>query len=343
MLKKIFKITGLILFMLIAGLAAFIFLTGPALPPQTEEVIEKVLQSGLPEHIKGDTGFAVTEDGIMIWYESRMPARSSKGTVLLIMGITTDAFGWPERFMQIFLDSGYQVIRHDHRGTGKSDWIREWKRSDPYTLKDMAADGVAILNHLGIDKAHIVGLSMGGMIGQELAIHYPDRTLSLTSIMSSGCIDDPDLPPVSKKVPLKMVRAGIRYASGRTERGLLRMHVAVRTILKGEADYDLDLEEITQRALYNIRNRGAYNPKAPIQHAAAIYASGSRYEGLKNLKIPTLIIHGTLDPFIPMEHGKKCAEVIPGAKSLWIEGLAHDLPKGLMDTMAVEVIRYFPN
>jgi pimeloyl-ACP methyl ester carboxylesterase len=113
------------------------------------------------------------------------------------MGIANDALAWPEHFIQPLVDSGFQVIRYDHRGTGLSDWIDRWDRDNPYSLGDMANDAIAVLNKLKINKAHVIGVSMGGMIAQTMAINHPERIMSLASLMSSGYIEDPNLEGIS--------------------------------------------------------------------------------------------------------------------------------------------------
>jgi pimeloyl-ACP methyl ester carboxylesterase len=146
------------------------------LPPGTDETIERVLQLELPDVVQGQTGYA-DSDGVEIWYESMEPQGTPKGTVLLVMGIGNDALAWPGYFIQPMVDAGYRVVRHDHRGTGLSDWMEDWDPAQPYMLEDMAGDGIAVLNALGVDKAHVVGISLGGMIAQQMAISYPGRNV----------------------------------------------------------------------------------------------------------------------------------------------------------------------
>ena len=187
-----------ILLLLLAGLLIYAFASGPALPPETDAIIEDVLNSELSEVIVGQTGFASSHD-LKIWYESISPEGSSKGTVLLIMANGGDALIWPPKFVRAFVDAGYQVIRYDHRGTGMSDRVENWDRKNPYSVADMAGDAVAVLDALKIQKAHLVGLSMGGMIAQEVATNHPDRVASLTLMMTSGYVGDPDLPGLTSR------------------------------------------------------------------------------------------------------------------------------------------------
>jgi predicted alpha/beta-fold hydrolase len=192
---KLLKILGITLLILLAGIIILIFFTGPKLPDNTDTIIDNIINSELPEFVKGKSGYVVSDNN-KIWYESIVPEDSNKGAILLFMGMATDALGWPQTFIDKFVDSGYQVIRYDYRGTGLSDWIEDWQQK-PYSIADLAKDAKTILDTLKISKAHLVGLSLGGMVAQEFAIENPDRTLTLTSIMSSGNIADKDLPKVS--------------------------------------------------------------------------------------------------------------------------------------------------
>lgn len=339
-LKKTAIIIGFVVLLVLAGSIFYISSSGPTLPKETNQIIENVIKEPLPELIKGKTGFARSH-GLNIWYESISPKDSSKGAVLLIMGISNDALGWPQKFINALTDSGYQVIRHDHRGTGMSDWVKNWDENNPYPLSDMADDGIALLNSLGIRKAHIVGISMGGMIAQELAINHPDRVLTLTSMMSSGYIEDPELPKISSEVAWELIKTAIKYGIIGGEKNMIKLNIASRIILMGNAKYDLNMKEISEYVLYNIRKRKGYTPGVSKQHQAAVRLSGSRYEKLKILNMPTLIIHGISDPFIPIGHGKKCASLIPNADSLWLENMGHDIPDNLTETIVKKIITNF--
>ncbi len=323
--KKILKFGGLALLAIVACASVYLYNSGPEMPSETDAMITSVLESPIPELVKGKKGFAKSQ-GLNIWYESITPKRPVKGTVLLIMGISNDALGWPGQFIGALVDSGYQVIRYDHRGTGESDWIKDWSSKHPYSLADMADDGVAVMNSLGIQKAHVVGISMGGMIAQELAINHPERVATLNSVMSSGYIEDPELPPISSEVAWDLVKVALKYGIIGTDRNMIKMHIASRIILRGKANYPLDTKDLAEQVLYDIRKRKGYNSNVSRQHQAAVFLSGSRYEKLRQLPMPTLIIHGMSDPFIPIAHGKKCAAIIPKADSLWVQNMGHDLP-----------------
>jgi pimeloyl-ACP methyl ester carboxylesterase len=257
------------------------------------------------------------------------------------MGIGNDALAWPGYFIQPMVDAGYRVVRHDHRGTGLSDWIEDWDPEHPYTLNDMAGDGIAVLDDLGVGQAHVVGISLGGMIAQQMAISHPERVASLTSIMSSGYAQDPELPGLSIETATELAKLGIKYGLLGSEKSTLKMFVASQQVLMGDPAYDLDVQTLSEQALYNLRVRRGYNPQASQQHSAATSASGSRYEDLARLEVPALIIHGTSDPFIPIAHGEKCARSIPGAQTLWVEGMGHDMPRIFVDAILKEMLEHF--
>jgi pimeloyl-ACP methyl ester carboxylesterase len=339
-IKKNHKNRGHKPILLLSVVAFYIYSTTPKLPDETESIIKAVMKDPLAEIIKGKTGYAKSQ-GLDIWYESISPKDTPKGTILLIMGISNDALGWPPKFIQAFVDSGYQVIRYDHRGTGMSDWVKNWDSKNPYSLTDMANDGVAVLNSLGVPKAHILGVSMGGMIAQELAIKNPNRVKSLISIMSSGYIVDTTLPPISSNIALELIKISLKYGIIGGEENMIKLHAASRLILRNNASNDFNVKDLARQVLYNMRQRKGYNSNVSAQHQAAVQSSGSRYDKLKMLEIPTLIVHGNSDPFIPIEHGKKCVAIIPHADSLWVENMGHDIPDNCIKLISKKVIATF--
>lgn len=339
-LKNIFKIIGIITLILLIGGAVYLYQSGPKLPKETNQIIAEVMAKPLPKMIRGETGFADNQ-GIQIWYENILPIEPPKGTVLLLMGISNDAMAWPQKFITAFVDSGYQVIRYDHRGTGMSDWMVDWDIQNSYSITDMAADAVAVLEKLEVQKAHIIGVSMGGMIAQEMAIHFPEKMESLTSIMSSGNIMDDSLPGISLNVVYQLVKVSLKYGLIGGEKNIVKLHLASRLILQGSAEYELNIREITEQVLYNIQQRKGYHSNASKQHQAAVMQAGSRYEQLKHSTIPTMIIHGKSDPFIPMAHGQKCASTIPKTDSLWVEGMGHDIPDKFVALISQKIMANF--
>ena len=314
--------------------------TIPKLSLEAKSIIKKAVKSEIPEIVKGETGFAMN-NSVKIWYESLQAKDSVKATVLLIMGIANDGLAWPDYFIQPMIDSGYQVIRFDYRGTGLSDWMEDWSKSNAYSLSDIADDGIAILDKLQIKNAHLIGLSMGGMVAQEISINYPDRVLSLTSIMSSGYIEDPELPGVSVDMINDFIKLCIKYGTFKSEIKALKLQITARHLLMGDKECELDYKKISEMVLYNIRNRNGYNFKVLKQHSHAISISGSRYTNLEKIQTPSLIIHGKSDPFIPLAHSEKYAEFIPNAKIFWIDDLGHDIPEEFSDTILNRIFTFY--
>jgi pimeloyl-ACP methyl ester carboxylesterase len=329
----------LVSLLVVVSTAIYLYFYGPKLPEDIDRTIDGIFQSDLPEFLKGETGYIYPEN-TSVWYESIGKGGSTKGAILLFMGIANDAFGWPQEFIDRLVGSGYQVIRYDYRGTGMSDWMPDWKRS-PYSLTDLALDAKQILEVLQITKAHLVGVSMGGMIAQEFAIHFPQKALTLTSIMSSGNILDKNTKGLSMKIIFDLIKIGLKYGIFPTERQIIKMHIAARIILRGDADYRIDVKGIAEQVLYNLRKRNGYNPHVSAQHKEAVRRSGSRYERLKQLKIPSLVIHGKNDPFIPIDHSKKLASVLSNTKTKWFANMGHDIPFSLYDALIAELINNF--
>lgn len=340
-MKKVLKILGIGIVILLLSLVAYVFLNTPKLPTNADAIIEEVLNAEIPEFVKGETGY-VKNGAVKIWYESIMPVDTNKGAILLFMGISNDALGWPQSFLDKFVHSGYQVIRFDYRDTGFSDWD-ENSENTSYSLADLATDSKIVLDSLGLDKANILGVSLGGMVAQEFAINYPNRTNTLTSIMSSGNIFDENLPPISLDVTFDLIKTSIRYGVIPSDKNNIKLHITARKILRGSADYAIDIRETSEQVLYNLRRRKGYNSKASSQHQEASYRSGSRYDKLKELEIPTLIIHGLNDPFIPIEHSKKLATILPNAKTKWIKNMGHDIPLEFTDIIYEEVDEIIKN
>ncbi|MBZ0297196.1 MAG: alpha/beta hydrolase [Anaerolineae bacterium] len=321
------------LFLLIcfAAILAYLRSTKPTLPPETDMIIDDVLNSDLPEFVVGQTGYA-TSDGLRIWYECIAPEGPTRGTVLLLVGSGGSALDWPPKFVQTFVDAGYQTIRYDNRGTGISDRVQNWSRKNSYSIVDMAGDATAVLDALNIPQAHLIGLSMGGMIAQEVAIAHPDRIASLTLLSTSGFIGDPDLPSLTSSYLLTSFAKGIpllKYRILGGERNLIKERLAKVIAFIGYED--LDIRETAELVLYDLRKRSGVSISGVFQHQVAVTVSGSRYDRLKTLRVPTLVVHGTDDPIIPLAHGKKLVEIIPKAESLWLDGVGHALPYPHMD------------
>jgi len=273
----------------------------PKLSKADKKTIKDVLKAPVSEVITGETGFAKNNKNT-IWHEKISPNINSKGTILLIMGNGQDALSWPPSFISNFTDAGYQVIRYDHRSTGLSTSEEKWKKRTAYSLNDMADDAVTILDTLKIQDAHIVGVSMGGMIAQIIAIENPKRTASLTSIMSSGNVLDSDLPPMSDDVLPKMISTILKHGFFGSKKGQIKRQIIQKRILMGDATGTIDVKTMAEMGAYNLKKRDGYSIMAARHHYEAILNSESRLEKLQNLEVPSLIIHGKNDPVMPIAH-----------------------------------------
>lgn len=326
--------------LLFIALLLYLFRSGPALSPETERIIDDVLRDELPAIITGETGFAQSGD-LAIWYECIAPDGPARGTVLLLMGMGGNALFWPPSFVQAFVEAGYRTIRFDYRGTGISDRVTTWDRHNPYTLVDMAGDAIAVLDALGIDRTHLIGLSMGGMVAQEIAIAHPGRVASLTLMGTSGFIGDPELPGLSSSYLLKTAVKSLpllRYRLLGGEKNLILEFVA-KLIAAGEPE-NVDIKEMAEVVLYDLRHRKGINLSAARQHQAAVTIAGPRYDRLAGLSVPALVIHGTADPIISVEHGRKLAAIIPGAQGLWLDGVGHVFPYPDMDMVMSYILAH---
>jgi pimeloyl-ACP methyl ester carboxylesterase len=272
--------------------------------------------------------------GIRLAYEQFGDA--SHPAILLIMGLGTQMISWPEAFCQGLADKGYRVLRFDNRDIGLSGKMHDAKIPGfmkimlysklgltidvPYKLLDMANDAVGLMDGLNIEKAHIIGASMGGMIAQIIAAHYPQRTLSLTSIMSSS--GRRSLPGPSLKILLQMSKH-----SASNEDAYLDNAMKLWALI-GSPDYLPPPEELRERIRTSYRR--SFYPPGYIRQGAAIFASGDRVELLKQITAPTLVIHGRADVLVPEICGIDTAELIPNAKLELIDGMGHDLPQPLL-------------
>lgn len=323
---------------LLLALVTYIVFGGPKLPFGTDTILDKVLTSELPPVIRGKAGF-VTSDGLQIWYESLAPTGETQGVVLLNTGMAGDALAWPPMFVRAFLEAGYRVIRYDYRGTGMSDWMEHWNSKHPYSIADMAKDAVAVLDAHQVQQAHLVGLSLGGMVAQEIAIENPGRVASLTLMSTTGYAADPSLPMLSSQYFLTLVAQGLpimKYRLIGGEKNLIKERIAKMVA----AGMEVNIQETAEVVLYSLRERRGTNLKALMQHRAASDVSSSRYEGLTKLAVRTLVIHGTDDRIFPVDHGEKLAELIPGAEVLWLEGVGHVFPYPDMEYINARILAH---
>ena len=241
-------------------------------------------------------------------------------TVLLINGLGSQMTRWPADFCSKLAAKGFRVIRMDNRDTGLSTWLGE---GDHYTLKDMAADAVAVLDAAGVEAAHIAGVSMGGMIVQRIAIDHPARVLSLTSIMSATSGDVQATPEAMAVITVAPPNPKADF-----EAFIANAMKNARTI--GSPAYPWSEAELRERAVAEYRR--AFNPAGVMRQRQAIGGDGDRAEALKQLSLPAVVLHGADDPLIQPIGGEQTAAAIPGAELRIIPGMGHDLPPALHDT-----------
>jgi pimeloyl-ACP methyl ester carboxylesterase len=249
--------------------------------------------------------------------------------VLLIMGLATQMIAWNEDFCEQLAERGFHVLRFDNRDIGRSthfeftppsvkQMLTRRLPAEQYTLSDMAEDSALLLQKLGLAPAHVVGASMGGMIGQLLAAEHPGLVRSLTSIMSSTGSRLHGQPALA--VYRYLLRPLPRDRDGYIQRS------AEIFGLVGSTGFDRDEQYVRERAARSF-DRG-FDVHAGGRQLGAIVASGDRTTALKQIKAPTLVIHGTVDKMIRPSGGRATARAIPGARLLMIEGMGHDLPRG---------------
>lgn len=265
--------------------------------------------------------------------------------VLLTMGLGMQLTAWPEQLLTALVGAGYRVIRYDNRDIGWSshlDTLGEpnllWqfvksrlglRLHAAYTLQDMAQDALGILDALGVARAHLVGVSMGGMVSQRIAATAPGRVLSLTSIMSSS--GAPNLPGPSPEVSRAMVTR---------PRSQLPEDVVDHTLeifrLIGSPAYPQDLPAFRQHLLDGVQR--SYHRAGVSRQLLAIMADRDRHTLLPRVVCPTLVMHGAADPLVPVACGKDTAARIPGARFESIAGMGHDWPPGVAALLANHII-----
>ncbi len=273
----------------------------------------------------------VTANGIQIEYETF--GDSSSPPLILIMGLSAQMIFWYDEFCRLLADRGHYVIRFDNRDVGLSTKLEKLgvpnimevmtaalqgeKVDSPYTLDDMADDSVGLLDSLGIDRAHVCGASMGGMIAQTVAYRHPSRVLSLTSIMSST--GNPELPQPKPEAMEALITPAPVEREANIEHGLKVWKII------GSPGFPFE-EELVRDVLTRSYERCFY-PQGMVRQMTAIVAHGNRKTFLGSITAPTLVIHGGDDPLVPVEGGKDTAQAIPGSDLLIIDGMGHDLPR----------------
>jgi pimeloyl-ACP methyl ester carboxylesterase len=261
---------------------------------------------------------------------------SGRPPVLLIMGLGAQMVGWHRDFCEsLALDR--HVVRFDNRDVGESQWLEGTvdllacasgdTSSAIYTLEDMADDSAGLLDALGLESAHVVGASMGGMIAQTLAIRHPQRVRTLTSIMSTT-----GEPGIAQ--PTEAATAALMSPPATSREDAMARALEVNAVI-GSPGYRRNEEDIRERA-GQAWDRGV-NPAGFARQLAAVYASGDRTPKLNSLDIPTLVVHGEDDPLVPVAAGKATAAAIPGAELWLIPGMGHDLPRPLWPDLIARI------
>jgi len=280
-------------------------------------------------------------------FEYETFGRPSDPAVLLVMGLGAQLIHWPERFCQMLAEGGYRVIRFDNRDAGlstKFDGVEvdflglvaaalEGQKvvNAPYDLSDMAKDGFGILDELGIEEAHVVGASLGGMIAQTMAIDEPERVTSLTSIMSAtGSREVVDIPDDS---------LGLLLAPAPSERSEYLDYSANYAIWCSRKYFDADLAREYAAASYD----RSYYPDGSGRQIAAVLASGDRDALLAKLEVPTLVVHGRDDRLLLPSFGERTAEIIPGSNFLLLSDMGHDLPEQLWPVVVDAILSHLKN
>lgn len=287
----------------------------------------------------------VTANGLEIEYDTH--GDPANPAMLLVMGLGAQMTLWPIEFVQALADRGFHVIRYDNRDIGLSQkfegakapgvmWHVIRKRFGfpprvPYTLSDMAADGMGVLDALGIDRAHVVGASMGGMIAQLMAVEHGHRLLSLTSVFSTT--GNAKLPQADKAAiePLTNPPASL------DEEVLIEHGIKISNAI-GSPGFRPDPERQRERVRESVR-RSVY-PAGLHRQVAAIIDDGDRTERLKSITAPTLVLHGEADPLVKVEGGHATAAAIPGAKIKTYPGWGHDLPEELVHPLADDIAEH---
>ena len=306
-------------------------------------------------------------NNIDIWWEGYGDRKNPP--VLLIMGLNANCKYWDQEFIDEIVNDNFFVITFDNRDVGKSTWfgkepfvmkvlgfmpsfLNEYlidalidltldeegrfrmgsEATAEYDLGDMALDAIGLLDYLGIDKAHIVGVSMGGMIAQVLAIDHSNRVLTLSPVMTTPGFDTENLPGPTKSFIQSMKKSFVLNLDGRSEDADVITHMSL------SGSRFPPKEEIIRQKVRRIADQGnnLYNLQT-----AAVGASSSRLNRLKEIKAPTLVIHGTEDPIIPFEHGIAISEKIENSDFMIMDRVGHEIPKELIPELTNRLVSHF--
>lgn len=271
----------------------------------------------------------ILANGIRLEVESEGDA--SLPTVVLVMGLGMQLVAWPQALCRDLVRAGFRVIRYDNRDAGLSEkmegatrpnltlaamrWLLRLPVHAPYSIESMAEDLRGVLDATGAARAHVVGVSLGGMVAQSFAAAHPERCLSLASLMSSS--GDRSLPPADLKI-LRLLLARPPRGAGTDD---LVAHFTRLFLAIGSPGQDP--AELARRVREGIER--SYCPRGTARQLLAVLASGDRSDALRQIRAPTLVLHGRQDPLVPPAHGADCARKIAGARLEMIEGMGHDL------------------
>ena len=272
----------------------------------------------------------------------------ARPVVLLIMGLGMQLIAWPPAMLQALLEAGFRVVRFDNRDSGLSQHLHPlgvpnlawqgfkyrfgWRITPPYSLQDMAADALGVLDGLQIDKAHIVGVSMGGMIAQRLALLAPARCLSLSSVMSSSGASG--LPAATPEITRRL----LSRPAGKSQQAAIEHSLA---LLKAIGSPAFAYDPAVLRGRVTEATERSYHPQGIARQIVAIVADRSRAQALAGVTTPTLVLHGKADPLVPFACGEDTARRIPGARMVGIDGMGHDLPPGVVEHLLASLIPHF--
>ena len=272
---------------------------------------------------------------------------ATRPAVLLIMGLGMQLIGWPDGFWQGLHAAGFRVIRMDNRDAGLSTsfdaagvpnllWAGMkhkfgWQQKPAYTLQDMAQDALGVLSALQVTRAHVVGVSMGGMIAQRVALTAPDNVVSLTSIMSSSGAEGLPAadPEVLKKMFGKPSQPGLA--------GALEHSLGLLQAIASPA-FAQDAPAVRERVMAAMQR--SYRPAGVARQTLAVMSDHARADLLKQLRVPTLVVHGKADPLVPYACGEDTAHRIPGARLRVVDGMGHDIPPGLLQQFLPSLIQF---
>jgi pimeloyl-ACP methyl ester carboxylesterase len=271
-----------------------------------------------------------------IYYETEGDA--SGLPLLLVMGLGAQITWWRPELRAALVERGFYVVSFDNRDVGQSSWLDEAGVPDllkalagdlhaPYLLSDMAGDAFAVMDAVGLESAHILGASMGGMIVQTMAIERPERVRSVTSIMSTT--GDPRVGQPRPDVVALLLRPPATSRQAAVDQAV----AGSRAI--GSPGYPFDEAYVRTRAASDYDR--AFHPEGTARQLTAILASGDRTAGLRGVALPTLVVHGDGDPLVDVSGGRATAAAVPGAVLKVIPGMGHDLPLGVTDELVTAV------